>query len=58
MKNYDLKKNQLRQQIIDDINKMKYKSLSWLDIANYQRKIYPLAKKYGLLKELKENGIL
>lgn len=55
-KYYDLKAR-ARQKAIDwqlDFNNHNY---SWLELAEWGEYFYKLGKRYGLLKEFKENGI-
>lgn len=56
--NYEKSKQAFKNKVIEEVRAMTKKSLSWGDIATYQRKIYKKAKYYGLIKEFKENGIL
>ena len=54
---YQRKKAQLRQKAIDFQSWFGRTRLSYLDIAMYQTEFRIEARKYGLLKEFKENGI-
>lgn len=55
---YQSKKSSARELIIDCVNDMREKALSWWDCVEMQEKLYNIAKRYGLIKELKENGLL
>lgn len=56
MSYYQKKKEELRQEAIrfmqDNL------CLSWWDIYDYQEYLETQARKYGLLKEFKENGVI
>ena len=56
-KTYYERKEEIRQEAIDwqlDFNKHNYR---WLELANWGDYFYKKGKRYGLLKEFKENGI-
>ena len=55
---YKEKKAEARQMAIDWQNKQATESSSYLEIVEQVEKFWKLAKKYGLLKEFKENGII
>ena len=55
---YNIKKEQARTKAINWQHKQINKNMSWQEILNYQEYFYKLAKKYGLIKEFKENGII
>lgn len=57
MKKYQLAKNRAREKAIQwqlEFNENNYSMLEWANFGNY---FYNLGKKYGLLKEFRENGI-
>lgn len=57
MKTYAERKEAARQEAIDwqlDFGNHNY---SWGELADYQDHFRSLGKRYGLLKEFKENGI-
>jgi hypothetical protein len=51
-------KEQARQYAIDYQNWSSNKDLSWGESLDFQNKLRSLAKKFGLVKEFKENGII
>ena len=57
MSKYYEKKEEIRQQAIDwqlDFGNHNY---SWYELAEFYEYFYKYGKRYGLLKEFKENGI-
>lgn len=56
MNYYQKKKQELREEARKLIQDSVY--LSWWDINDYQENLETRAKKYGLLKEFHENGII
>lgn len=58
MNYYKRKKEELRAEAIQFQLEHQEKHLSWWDIADYTQTLEERAKKYGLVKEFKENGIL
>lgn len=57
MKKYYEKQEEIRQQAIEwqlDFGNHNY---SWLEVSEWGAYFYKLGKRYGLLKEFKENGI-
>ena len=55
---YSEKKAEARQMAIDWQNKQATESSSYLEMVEQVEKFWKLAKKYGLVKEFKENGII
>ena len=56
---YQKRKAEIRQKAIDwQTHFEKDKSISWLVLAEHQQEFERLGKRYGLLKEFKENGII
>ena len=55
---YSENKAQARQMAIDWQNKQATESNSYLEMVEQREKCWKLAKKYGLVKEFKENGII
>lgn len=51
-------KEQARQYGIDYQNWASNKDLSYGEVLHFQNKLSTLAKKFGLVKEFKENGII
>lgn len=51
-------KAQVRQQAIEWQTRFANKNLSYLELAEWTEHFYKLGKRYGLIKEFKENGIL
>lgn len=51
-------KAQARQEAIDLQRRMSEESLSWGGIAYIQDYLSTLAKRYGLTKEFRENGLI
>ena len=59
MKNrYQRKKNAVRQEAIDWQHSLNEKDLSYGELATDQYKFEKLAKRYGLVREFRENGII
>lgn len=58
-KRYQKQKEIVRQKAIDwQANFDNNQSIGWGELAEQQRKMEKLGKRYGLLKEFKENGII
>lgn len=58
-KHYRLTKQaELRQQAIDWQRTIEYQNYSYSELAEWQGYFETLARKYGLIKEFKENGII
>lgn len=58
MNKYEQGKANARQQAIDWQNEQSMQSMSWGEVAYYSDYFTKLGKRYGLLKEFKENGII
>ena len=58
MKTYKELKEQARIKFIDWQSELYFKNMSYDELIKEQNKIDKLAKRYGLIKELKENGVL
>ena len=58
MNKYQLNKAKLRENAISWQNDLGTKNYSHNELLFWQEYFYKLGKKYGLLKEFKENGIL
>ena len=57
-KYYERKKEEARQEAIEWQQWAAEQSLSWWDVAGATDHFYNLGKRYGLLKEFRENGII
>lgn len=57
-KTYKQLKNEARQKAIDMQNDIADKALSWWDVSQLGDYFEKLGKRYGLLKEFRENGII
>lgn len=58
MNYYKKKKEELRQEAKEHQRQVSELSLSWWEFCDYQEHLETLAKKYGLLKEFRENGAI
>jgi len=58
MKTYKQLKNELRNRAIELQNTISSECSSYMELSDLQDSIYPSAKRYGLITEFKENGIL
>lgn len=58
MKSYQEKKEQARKEAVEWSNTFKYKNYSYGELIVYEEYFYRLAKRYGLVREFRENGIL
>ncbi len=58
MSKYQIEKAQVRQDVISQLDEIFYPGMSWQAVADTQEKLYKIAKKYGLVKEFKENAII
>lgn len=58
MNYYQKKKEELRQEAIEYKRQAIEQNFSWWDINDYLHDLEPRAKKYGLLKEFRENGVI
>lgn len=56
--NYKYRKETARCKAIEWQLKMSDKNLSYSELAHYSYYFAKLGKRYGLIKEFKENGIL
>jgi hypothetical protein len=57
MNKYYERKEEIRQQAIDWQLKCYSHNYSWGELADWCEYFYKLGKRYGLLKEFRENGI-
>lgn len=55
---YEMAKRKARQKAIDYQVEQSEKSMSYGELAEQQNSLYKLGKRYGLIKEFKENGVL
>lgn len=55
---YKEKKEQARNDAIEWQNKQAEKSLTYGELAYFQEYFYRIWKRFGLLKEFRENGII
>ena len=55
---YQRAKERARNKAIEWQHEFDGKCLSWSEVACYKDYFYKLAKKYGLVKEFKENAII
>lgn len=58
MSNYNKYKMLAREEAIDWQVNMSQKSMSYGELAYYQKHFALLGKRYGLTKEFRENGII
>lgn len=59
MNNYTIKKEEARQTAIKfQMDNHEKASFSWGEYLEITNKLEKLAKRYGLVRELKENGII
>lgn len=58
MKTYRERKEATREQAIDFQNNFSDKSCSWEDLIALSYYFEKMGKRYGLLKEFRENGII
>lgn len=58
MKKYQENKEKARQQAIEWQKDFENQNYCWGDLIIYQQYFEDKARKYGLLKEFKENGII
>lgn len=58
MNKYQTAKENARNRIIEAMNELSNVSISWGELAELQAKIERLGRKYGLLQELRENGVI
>lgn len=55
---YEIKKAEARQLAIDFQNEFYKKKFYYSELAESTENFYKLGKRYGLVKEFKENGII
>lgn len=58
MNQYQIKKEKAREKAIDTINDISQNNYSYYELFIIQNKLYKIGKRYGLLKEFKENCII
>ena len=58
MKTYKQLKNELRTRVIELQNSLSSECSSYMELSELSDSIYPSAKRYGLITEFRENGIL
>ena len=58
MKTYQERKEEARAEAIETQQKIQKLALCYGEIHNMSCYFYKIGKKYGLLKEFKENGII
>jgi hypothetical protein len=57
MNKYQVEKEKARQKAIDWQYEFSETSMSWGELATYQAYFEAIGKRYGLLREFRENGI-
>ena len=57
MSKYYERKEEIRQQAIDWQLDFSNRNYSWGELADWNDYFYKMGKRYGLLKEFRENGI-
>ncbi len=55
---YDHGKEMAREAAMEFQNVVMNNSLAWGDLMEYQDKLDTMARRYGLVKEFRENGII
>lgn len=58
MNQYKIKKEKAREKAIYTINNISQNNYSYYELFIIQNKLYKIGKRYGLLKEFKENCII
>lgn len=58
MNNYRAAKEKTRQEAIDWQDYFRETSMSWGELAYWQKYFETIGKRYGLLTEFRENGII
>ncbi len=58
MTKYQKQKEQARQQAIELQNEISQKSLSYSDLLYFQNIFLKLGRRFGLIREFKENGLI
>lgn len=56
--NYQERKEKARNKAIEWQTTTSSEAMSWGEVASWSNYFYKLAKRYGLIKEFKENGII
>ncbi|MBQ0097349.1 MAG: hypothetical protein KBS62_00215 [Oscillospiraceae bacterium] len=56
--NYQNQKDRAREKAVDIMYRLSDVAISYGEIATIQDYIYKLGKRYGLIKEFTENGII
>jgi hypothetical protein len=56
--NYQSKKQSVRKNVIDITNENNENSMFWSEVIEQTAKFEKLAKRYGLIREFKENGLI
>lgn len=57
--NYRERKERARQEAIEwQLSLSDFGNYSYLELSNWYEHFYQLGKRYGLLKEFRENGII
>lgn len=54
---YQIGKKKAQAQAVSFSNTFANTNLSWADIARYEKRFQRLGKRYGLLREFRENGL-
>lgn len=58
MTKYEERKNEVREEAIEYQYDFGNHNYSYLECANHTEHFYKLGKRYGLLREFRENGII
>lgn len=58
MSYYQKKKQELRELTKDFQLQFNQENYSWWDVCEFTNWIYEQAKRFGLVRELKENGVI
>lgn len=58
MNKYQIKKEKAREKAIETINDISQNNYSYYELFIIQNKLYKIGKRYGLLKEFKENCVI
>ncbi|MBR3108189.1 MAG: hypothetical protein IKH30_13580 [Clostridia bacterium] len=58
MTDYEKKKEQVREEAIDWQHDFANHNYSYEELAEWREYFYKLAKRYGLIQEFQENGII
>lgn len=54
---YQICKENARAEAVGFSSTLANANLSWADIARYEKRFQRLGKRYGLLREFRENGL-